>query len=149
MARSFSLEDGNLQQSSLIVSRNVDYSDIDLAFDVIDEVSNRDVFKKKDAAAVKQSVKNIVLTNRGEKPFAPKFGTNIIDLIFELNEPDVGISLRNRIKRAIELYEPRAVVEKVKIDNIIDQYTLNAVIVFRVINTTELISLNVTLSRLR
>lgn len=146
MARSFSIEDGNLQTSSLVVSRNVDYSDIDLTFGIN---SIDDVFKKKDAAAVKQSVKNIILTNRGEKPFSPRFGTSIYNMIFELNEPDVGISIRNRIIRAIQLYEPRAVVEDVRIDNIIDEYTLNAVIVFRVINTTELVSLNVTLSRLR
>ena len=79
--RVLSTEDGNLQKSVLISSRSVDYVDIDLAF------ANRpsgDVYKKRDAAAVKQSIKNILLTNHYEKPFQPFFGSNLRGMLFEL-----------------------------------------------------------------
>ena len=49
MARAFSTEDGNLQTASILTSRVINYSDIDLTFA---KKSNNDVFKKNDAAAV-------------------------------------------------------------------------------------------------
>ena len=60
MARAFSTEDGNLQTTSILTSRIRTYSDIDLTFA---KKSNNDVFKKNDAAAVKQAVKNFVFSN--------------------------------------------------------------------------------------
>ena len=66
MARAFSLEDKNLSTSTITTSRNRLYRDIDLSLAI---KGNKDVYKKLDAAAVKQSVKNLVLTNHGEKPF--------------------------------------------------------------------------------
>jgi len=69
MAKILSTEDKDLQNSALTTSRSRVYSDIDLSFAV--NTSTGDIFKKKDAAAVKQSVKNILQTNRFEKPFKP------------------------------------------------------------------------------
>ena len=66
MSRVFSIEDGNLQSRSLVTSRNKLYSDIDLTFA---KRPSGDVYKKTDGAAVKQSIKNLMLTNLGEKPF--------------------------------------------------------------------------------
>ena len=63
MSRVFSQEDGNLQVQPVNTSRSVSYKDIDLTFAA---KASGDVFKKNDAAAVKQSVKNVILTNFGE-----------------------------------------------------------------------------------
>ena len=64
--RVLSTEDGNLQKSTLISSRAVDYLDIDLTFA---KRPSGDIYKKKDAAAVKQSIKNLLLTDFYEKPW--------------------------------------------------------------------------------
>ena len=59
VTRAFAVEDGNLSTRSLITTRNKLFSDIDLTF------TNRpsgDLYKKTDAAAVKQAVKNLLLT---------------------------------------------------------------------------------------
>ena len=69
MARAYSIEDTNLN-ASLISSRKINYRDIDLSFAA---KPAGDLFKKVDAASVKQAVKNLLLTNRGEKPFQPEF----------------------------------------------------------------------------
>ena len=58
--RVLSKEDGNLNSVSIVTSRNRVYLDIDLLFDVN---SNGEIFKKRDAAAVKQAVKNLIQTN--------------------------------------------------------------------------------------
>ena len=63
MARIRSIEDGNLS-STIRTSRVSTFNDIDLTFE---KKPSGDVYKKSDAAAVKQSVKNIISTNRLEK----------------------------------------------------------------------------------
>ena len=68
MSRAFAVEDKNLNQASIIVSRNKLYRDIDLSFTV---KPSGEIYKKIDAGAVKQSIKNLLLTNHFEKPFLP------------------------------------------------------------------------------
>ena len=73
MARQLSIEDGNLS-SSILTSRKKSYSDIDLLFE---RKPSGDIYQKTDADAVKQSVKNIVSTNRFEKPFEVFFPVQV------------------------------------------------------------------------
>ena len=73
--RAFAVEDGNLSTGSVVTSRSKNYVDIDLSFNA---KTNGDIFKKVDAAAVKQAVKNILTTGTGEKPFLPNFGGGIV-----------------------------------------------------------------------
>ena len=56
--RVLSKEDGNLNTSTLITSRSRLYSDIDLTFTA---KPNGEIYKKRDAAAVKQAVKNLLV----------------------------------------------------------------------------------------
>ena len=67
--RAFSIEDGNLASKTILTSRTKSSEDIDLSFAA---KPSGDVFKKTDAAAVKQAVKNLLLTNFSEKPFLPR-----------------------------------------------------------------------------
>jgi len=144
--RAFSVEAGNLA-SSLVSSRVIDYKDIDLSFT---RNTINDIYKKIDAEAVKQSVKNIILTNLGEKPFQPSFGTQIRDLLFELaSDPFIKSDIRDRISQSITRFEPRALIESIKVYLNPDSNILAVDIIFQVVNTDETVNLNVTLSRLR
>ena len=87
--RVLSTEDGNLQKSTLISSRAVDYLDIDLTFS---KRPSGDIYKKRDAAAVKQSIKNLLLTDYYEKPFQPFFGGNLRAMLFDLISSSVSSS---------------------------------------------------------
>lgn len=73
-----------------------------------------DIYKKKDAAAVIQSVSNIIMTNFQEKPFNPEFGGNIRAMLFETKESFSESFVRDRIEYAIGRYEKRAIVEDIK-----------------------------------
>ena len=64
--RAFSIEDGNIGTKTIQTNRRKVFSDIDLTFA---KRPSGDIFKKQHAAAVKQAVKNLLLTNFGEKPF--------------------------------------------------------------------------------
>lgn len=143
--RVLSREDNNLT-SSIITARKVQYKDIDLSFTA---KPNGEIYTKRDAAAVKQAVKNLILTNHFEKPFLPFFGGNIRDLLFDLADEDIEEDVEDRIIQAINIYEPRAAVRTVNVKSDPDRNNLNVYIEFQVINTTEVVTLATTLSRLR
>ena len=83
------------------------FRDFSLTFEK-NAVTN-DVLSLKNEAAIKESVKNIVLYNFYEKPFNPFFGGNIIGLLFENSTPTLELEIKNRISQSVEVYEPRAV----------------------------------------
>lgn len=66
-----------------------------------------DVVVSKDAAAIKQSIANILLTNKGERLFAPDFGSDIRAYLFEPLDYATAASVTNSIKYTIGRYEPR------------------------------------------
>ena len=70
--RAFAQEDTDLNTASIASSRAKEYIDIDLTFQA--KPTSGEIFKKKDAAAVKQAIKTLVMTNLLEKPFDPFFG---------------------------------------------------------------------------
>ena len=139
-------EDGNLSQSTLIGGRRKEYRDIDLSFTA---KPNGEIFVKKEAAAVKQAVKNLILTDYFEKPFEPFYGGNIRALLFELADDDVEEETRENIIRAINAYEPRAIVREVSVSYQEERNSISIYIEFQVINTEEVVSFTTSLSRLR
>jgi len=146
VARAFSVEDGNLNSGSINVARTRLYKDIDLTFA---KRPDDDVYKKTDAAAVKQSVKNILLTNYSEKPFVPNFGANLNDFLFNLDTEFDDDLLQEAIIQSIEDYEPRAQVLDVNVNTRPDYNSVDVTVSFRVISTSDVLSINLNLTRLR
>lgn len=146
MARVFSLEDGNLNKRSIISSRTLDYIDVDLTFA---KKTNGDIFKKVDAASVKQSVKNILLTNPGEKPFNPNFGAGLTRFLFENDDGLDELEIQDAIVEAVSNFEPRARVLGVKATLQPDQNSMTVRVAFRVLNTSAVEEISVDLTRLR
>ena len=144
--RVLSREDGVLDASTLVTSRARLYRDIDLTFEA---KPSGDIYIKKDAAAVKQAVKNLILTNYFEKPFQPFFGADIRSMLFELADDDTGDQIHDRIIRAIEQYEPRARIIDVIVDAQPDNNSIKATIEFQVINSEEVVTFTTFISRLR
>lgn len=144
--RVLSTEDGNLQKSTLISSRAVDYLDIDLTFA---KRPSGDIYKKKDAAAVKQSIKNLLLTDFYEKPFQPFFGANLRAMLFELADEDTEDEVEENIINAINKYEPRAEILTITVNVLPDQNDMRVSVYFKIINTQETVTFTTNLSRLR
>ena len=144
--RVLSTEDGNLQKSTLISSRAVDYLDIDLTFA---KRPSGDVYKKKDAAAVKQSIKNLLLTDFYEKPFQPFYGANLRAMLFELADEDTEDEVEENIRNAINKYEPRAEILTITVNVLPDQNDMRVSVYFKIINTQETVTFTTNLSRLR
>ena len=86
------------------------FKDINLSFKR-HPVTN-DVLTVSDEDAIKRSVKNIIFTILGEKPFLPLFGSVINESLFDLNTNLNEIRISDEIKQSLLNYEPR-------IDNIV------------------------------
>ena len=149
MTRVFSQEDGNLSTRSIITSRTKSYADIDLSF-TRKPGTVTDIYKKTDAAAVKQSVKNILMTNRVEKPFLPYYGGNLNSFLFELADDELDVDeIQDVVAESISNFEPRALVRAVDVILRPDNNTINVTVKFQVMNTSELQEIVITLTRLR
>lgn len=147
MARKFAADDANLSTGSIIVSRTKEYSDIQLSFQPVP--GSGDIYVSKDAAAVKQAVKNLIMTNPGEVPFAPNQGAGIRSFLFELNDSFTAYEIEQAVRNTIKNYEPRARVRKVEAAMRRDGNTANITIEFQVVSTNETVVLRATVERLR
>jgi|TARA_B100000073_G_scaffold16169_1_gene13140 phage baseplate assembly protein W len=74
-----------------------------------------DIGVLKNEDAIKQSVKNIVMTQLGEKFFDPLFGTSSNGLLFENFNSIVSDRLALEIEDAIKFYEPRVTFDDIDI----------------------------------
>ena len=146
MATKLSAEDGNLGVSTLIGTRTKLYKDIDLTFA---NKPSGEIFKKESAAAVKQAVKNLMLTNYFEKPFQPRFGGNLREMLFDLADDDAEEDIEDRIKNAIGVFEPRAQALNVTAVATPERNSIRVTVEFRVINTQETVTVTTVLARLR
>jgi len=144
--RAFALEDGNLSTGSLNASRERNHSDIDLAFSAN---PTGDVYKKTDAAAVKQSIKNLLMTGFHEKPFNSGFGGGLGTLLFEQLTEDTEPEIELAIKLAVQTYEPRAIIRKVSVTVDEQQNGIHVTTSFAIRNTGENVIVETNLSRLR
>ena len=91
------------------------FKDINLSFKR-HPVTN-DVITVSDEDAIKRSVRNIIFTILGEKPFEPNFGSVINQSLFDLNTNLSEIRVSDEIKQSLLNYEPR-------IDNIVATTTI-------------------------
>ena len=81
------------------------FRDINLSFKR-HPVTN-DLVTIRDEDAIKRSVRNIIFTILGEKPFEPNFGSVINDALFDLDTNLNDIRIQDEITSSLKEYEPR------------------------------------------
>ena len=91
------------------------FKDINLSFKR-HPVTN-DVVAIRNEDAIKRSVKNIVFTILGEKPFDPTFGSVVNDALFEFSTSLNEIRISDDIRSSLNGYDPR-------IDNVVATTTV-------------------------
>ena len=129
------------------VRSNKAYSDLNLNFNK--NPATKDVAKLKHVEAVKRAVRNLILTNRFERPFHPEIGSDIRSLLFENMTPVVEVLLKDRIRETIEVYEPRADITDIVVTGDMDKNQYGVRIEFRVLNVPDPIVVTEFLQRLR
>jgi len=74
-----------------------------------------DVLTKKDTAAIKQAVANLLYTVEGERLFDPDSGTRLNSLLFEpLSSSTAGL-ISQEIRQVLNRYEPRIAIDKIEV----------------------------------
>ncbi|MBL6760850.1 MAG: GPW/gp25 family protein [Ilumatobacteraceae bacterium] len=99
--------------------------------------------------SVKEAIKNILLTNRGERLFQPLVGSDIQSMLFENATPVTSILIRDRIESALQAYEPRCGIIDVEVIGDIDSNTVRINVVFYVINSETPQTLSIDIDRVR
>jgi|TARA_E500000318_G_C3430603_1_gene160964 phage baseplate assembly protein W len=122
---------------------------VDIDLDFTRNPITGDVSIKTDGQAVLRSIKNIVNTMFGEKKFDPTFGGNIRQLLFEPIGPTTTLKMEDAIKRSIITFEPRAILETVRVlsDSNNNEYFVG--ITFRIKNDPRPITSTITIKRVR
>ena len=107
------------------------FKDINLSFKR-HPVTN-DVLTVSNEDAIKRSVKNIVFTILGEKPFLPLFGSVINQSLFDLNTNLSEIRISDEIKQSLLNYEPRIDNTEVTVSVYPESNELNCIIQYDII----------------
>jgi phage baseplate assembly protein W len=141
------IQTSDASSSILVTKKKSEYSDLSLLFRKHPVL--KDITPLKDIDAVKNSVKNLVLTNFHERPFHPEIGSNLTGLLFEPADQFTGIAMREEILRVLKDFEPRITGVRVQILDDSERNRYRIQIGFTVIfsNTDEVVSFN--LQRLR
>jgi hypothetical protein len=126
---------------------SVIYSDFPDSFAAIP--SSCDLARVVNADAVKQSLRNIVMTNTFERPFQPNVGTNVRASLFELESPTTYVTLQNNILLALSQQEPRANILSVVVTGQPDLNSVTVTISFTMINDTVPLTCVVLLRKIR
>jgi len=128
------------------------YKDISLYF--TPNPVTGDVTQITDVQDIKRSVRNLVLTNRWDRPFHPEIASRVRESLFEMFTPVTFNIIRNAIEDVLRIYEPRVDVTDVVVEdpefNSMDANTLPIKIFFTLKNAPETLeNVNVVLERIR
>ena len=77
---------------------------------------NNDLIALKNESAIARSVRNLVLTARGERPFQPILGTGVSRLLFDNMDKLTAAAIRSELRTTIENYEPRVEINEILVE---------------------------------
>ena len=92
-----------------------------------------DLIALKNTNAITRSVRNIIFTYPGEKPFDPEFGSQVSRMLFENIDPLNAIKIKREIRYSIDRYEPRVLLTNVEVTPNYDGNAFDVLIAYNII----------------
>ena len=123
------------------------FKDLDLNFTV--HPVKKDINEHIGTNAIVNSIKNLVLFNKYERPFNPEFGSSLRNLLFENADAFTATLIEREISEMIKIYEPRAQVQQVVARASPDDNGFYVELNFFVINLTTPVQITFFLERIR
>ena len=77
---------------------------------------SNDLIALKNESAIARSVRNLILTEQGERPFQPVLGTGVSRLLFENMDKLTASAIRSEVRTTIENYEPRVEINEIIVE---------------------------------
>ena len=107
------------------------FKDISAIFEV--NPLNDDLIVLKNSNAIARSIRNLIFTNRGDKPFNPFLGSRVSEMLFDPMDQISSVSVRSEIERTINSFEPRVKLEKVTVTPDYDGNQYDVVLKYQII----------------
>tara|TARA_Y100000034_G_C6832447_1_gene375876 strand:+ start:707 stop:1144 length:438 start_codon:yes stop_codon:yes gene_type:complete len=130
-----------------IVSRKKGWADLDLSLKK--HPIQKDIIPLKDDKAIRNAVKNLVLTNFYERPFQHTKGANLSGLLFEPADMITAYEIKESIRDVLTYYEPRVIVRGVEVLDDVDANAWIINIKFLIKNINIVTNVEVLLRRTR
>jgi phage baseplate assembly protein W len=99
--------------------------------------------------SIQQALKNLILTNLGERLFQPYIGSNVLSTLFENNYTENYSELEFFIQNTIDNNEPRVNVLDIVVESGQSENEISVTIVYNTINNAEPVTFNLILKRIR
>ena len=94
---------------------------------------SNDLIGLKNENAIERSVRNLILTTQGERPFQPVLGSNVNNLLFDNMDKLTAAALKDEIRNTIENYEPRVEIEEIIVDPNFENNEFNVTIQYYIV----------------
>lgn len=121
----------------------------DLSLQMIPHPQKRDIIPLKGEMAVKNAIKNLLLTNFFERPFNSTLGANLRGLLFEPADAITKLALENGIRNVLDNHEPRIDNVNVIVQSIQNDMEYRVSVVFNIKATDTVEEVEINLIRLR
>ena len=105
----------------------------DVSVGLLKNPFTNDVSSVNNDNAIKQAIKNLILTTPGEKPFQPTVGSKVMDMLFEPLDPFTADAVKDEIINTVNQYEPRVELTKVDVTAIPEGNKLNITLEYRIV----------------
>ena len=128
------------------VARKVEFRDLDLTLKL--HPHRKDITPLKDDNAVRNSLKNLVMTNFFERPFQPSLGANLRGLLFEHADALTELAMKDNIERAV-LEEPRVKLLDTVIKDLSDKNAYRITLKYLIKENNRQEDVDIVLRRLR
>lgn len=123
------------------------YQDLDLHF--TQHPVRHDLVPLTDVDAIVASVRNLTSTNHYERPFHPEIGCNIRKLLFEPLSPFTASDIGRFIRETLTNFEPRVKVKRIISEPDADRNGYMVTLEFYINVSSQLISIQFLLERIR
>lgn len=94
---------------------------------------NLDLITLSNENAIARSIRNLIFTIPGEKPFEPLIGSNVTNLLFENMDSLTASSIQTEIENTINNFEPRVQLVQVKVTPNFDNNEFNCYIRYNIV----------------
>lgn len=110
---------------------SIPFKDISASFLV--NPLNYDLIGLTNENAIARSIRNLILTGPGERPFSPALGSDVTNLLFDNIDMFTASSIDTQIRDTIENYEPRIKLIDVIVKANAEQYAFDVQIQYEII----------------
>jgi len=112
------------------------FKDISATFQV--NPMNDDLIALRNENAIARSLRNLIFTSPGDKPFQPSIGCRVSEMLFENLDTITAQQIKGEIEYTIKNFEPRVDLQEVEINPNFENNEFNCLIKYEIIGISEI-----------